>query len=312
MAGKPWIIAGPPITFAGAGGADHQDRRPILHSDVAVGAYEPRPGQQSDLRLQPGPGGRAVVQISSSDNRIDNTEILGGSGTAWPLRFAGGQAKASPTNPTYATGNSVNGLVLHDEAPRRADGFDFSFQEDATISNVRHIGSRRAVRRSKRDGDQLQLQPQPGDPEWDLRRITSPRPATTSRSATSPATGRGAPSTAATDRVIGQDNSRNITIDHEAMTAPGSLISATSQSGDTQQLFNRWSPWMPKSCLGRHDRKQQLYRNEAHLSRGRFDLAGHPRRYRGALEGRIRHWCPDFPFGRRVAAAPVAVVEGAA
>jgi hypothetical protein len=221
MAGKPWIIAGPAITFAGAGAATTRivDRS----STPTLLSVRTNHVQVNNLTFDSSqvPGGRAVVQISSSDNRIDNTEILGGSGTAWPLRFAGGQAKASPTNPTYATGNSVNGLVLHDEAPRRADGFDFSFQEDATISNVRHIGSRLGLYVDRNvTVTNYNYSPNPAIQSGTFGYyITPPGYDITISNFTT--NGQGGtigrlPQTASSSRI-----SRNITIDHEVMTAPG-------------------------------------------------------------------------------------------
>jgi len=87
-------------------------------------------------------GGHAVVTVTASYDGVDHCRILGGPGTSWPLRFAGGRGTASPSHPSYATGNSIDSLFLHDFAPGRNDGLDFSFQQDATLSNIRQIGSR--------------------------------------------------------------------------------------------------------------------------------------------------------------------------
>jgi len=87
-------------------------------------------------------GGGAVVLVTCSRVRILQDRILGGTSTAWPLRFAGGAGTATPVHPTYATGNVVNGLVLIDDPPPFDDGLDFSFQEDGSISNVTEYGSR--------------------------------------------------------------------------------------------------------------------------------------------------------------------------
>jgi hypothetical protein len=87
-------------------------------------------------------GGGPAVGISSSYNAVRHCSILGATGGSWPLRFAGGQGSAKPQEPSYATGNVVDDLVLHDTAPGRNDGLDFSFQQNATLSNVQHTGSR--------------------------------------------------------------------------------------------------------------------------------------------------------------------------
>jgi len=87
-------------------------------------------------------GGGAVVLVTTSHVTISHDEITGGPSTAWPLRFAGGKGTATPTDPTYATGNVVNGLDLTDDPPPDDDGLDFSFQEHGSISNVTENGSR--------------------------------------------------------------------------------------------------------------------------------------------------------------------------
>ncbi|MDQ2724023.1 MAG: hypothetical protein M3Y36_00775 [Actinomycetota bacterium] len=87
-------------------------------------------------------GGKAVVADSASFTTIHDSRILGGPGTSWPLRVNGGHGTAKPTQPTYATGNVVDHLYLHDTSPGQDDGLDFSFQQNATISNVQHLGSR--------------------------------------------------------------------------------------------------------------------------------------------------------------------------
>jgi Pectate lyase superfamily protein len=87
-------------------------------------------------------GGGPAVVVPASYVTVEHCRILGAMGGSWPLRFAGGHQSASPLHPSYATGNVVNDLILHDYAPGRNDGFDFSFQQNASISNVQHIGSR--------------------------------------------------------------------------------------------------------------------------------------------------------------------------
>jgi Pectate lyase superfamily protein len=87
-------------------------------------------------------GGGPALVVPASYVTVEHCRILGAVGGSWPLRFAGGHASASPLHPSYATGNMVNDLILHDYAPGRNDGLDFSFQQNARISNVQHTGSR--------------------------------------------------------------------------------------------------------------------------------------------------------------------------
>jgi hypothetical protein len=82
------------------------------------------------------------VVVPASYVTVEHCRILGAVGGSWPLRFAGGHASASPVHPSYATGNVINDMIMHDYAPGRNDGLDFSFQQNASISNVQHIGSR--------------------------------------------------------------------------------------------------------------------------------------------------------------------------
>jgi hypothetical protein len=67
--------------------------------------------------------------------------VLGG-----PNHFAiyyAGPKGAKPLAPLYNTGNVVNNLMLNELDCN--DGFSWSFQENSTISNVTHTGSRLAL-----------------------------------------------------------------------------------------------------------------------------------------------------------------------
>jgi hypothetical protein len=235
-AGKPWIVAGPAITFAGAGSAT---TRIVDRSSVPT-LLEVRTNHVtiSGLTFDSSQvqGGRAVVAISTSYNRVVNCQILGGQGTAWPLRFAGGKATATPTSPIYATGNSVDDLVLHDDAAHGADGLDFSFQEDGTISNVHHIGSRLGLYVDRNvTVVNYNYSPNPAQQEGTFGfYITPPGYGITINNFTT--SGQGGtvgriPKTASSTARI----SRNITIDHEVMTTPGFSI----YIGDVDNLVIR-------------------------------------------------------------------------
>ena len=70
-----------------------------------------------------------------------NTTILGG-----PNHFAiyyAGPKGAKPLAPLYNTGNVVNNLILNELDCN--DGFSWSFQQNSSITNVTHTGSRLAL-----------------------------------------------------------------------------------------------------------------------------------------------------------------------
>jgi hypothetical protein len=119
---------------------------------------------QTDL-IQ-GRGGKALLSVKADGSTVENLSLdthtnnagaafettannvtlqhcrATGSTTIWAVRFAGGGGTARPTAPTYATGNTVRDLILHDYAPGPDDGLDFSYQSHGTIDTVTHIGSR--------------------------------------------------------------------------------------------------------------------------------------------------------------------------
>ena len=84
-------------------------------------------------------GGGRRFSATASDVTLRHARVLGASGGSWPVRFAGAAGVARPQDPTYATGNSVKDLILHDAAPGKDDGLDFSFQENGSISDVQHM-----------------------------------------------------------------------------------------------------------------------------------------------------------------------------
>jgi hypothetical protein len=87
-------------------------------------------------------GGAGTVTVETTHSTIENCRIIGGPLTKWPLRFAGGEGKASPLHPSYMGNNTVDNLILSDDAPEPDDGLDFSFQENGTITDVQLSGSR--------------------------------------------------------------------------------------------------------------------------------------------------------------------------
>jgi Pectate lyase superfamily protein len=86
-------------------------------------------------------GGGAALFVQANDTSLLNTTILGG-----PNHFAiyyAGPKGAKPLAPLYNTGNVVNNLILNELDCN--DGFSWSFQENSSITNVTHTGSRLAL-----------------------------------------------------------------------------------------------------------------------------------------------------------------------
>lgn len=145
-----------------------------------------------------------------------------GDTTEWAVRFAGGQGTATPGNPSsYAVGNVVNDLVLHDYALPWNDGLDFSYQSHASISNVNHIGSRLGLYvDSYVTVTNYTFAPEPTLPSgWYGYYITSPGDHITITNFTS--SGQGGHIGTATP---GSSGSHDITIVNERMTSMGSRL----------------------------------------------------------------------------------------
>jgi hypothetical protein len=142
---KPLIIApGHGIRFQGAGSASSEIVKQAPRRHPTILRVEAPGTVISGIAFDSSgvSGGGAVVLVTCGHVSILQDRIMGGTSTAWPLRFAGGRGTATPVHPTYATGNVVNGLVLSDDPPPDDDGLDFSFQENGSISNVTEYGSR--------------------------------------------------------------------------------------------------------------------------------------------------------------------------
>ncbi len=85
--------------------------------------------------------GGAALFVQANDTSLLNTTILGG-----PNHFAiyyAGPKGAKPLAPSYNTGNVVNNLILNELDCN--DGFSWSFQQNSSITNVTHTGSRLAL-----------------------------------------------------------------------------------------------------------------------------------------------------------------------
>jgi hypothetical protein len=86
-------------------------------------------------------GGGAALFVQANDTSLLSTRVLGG-----PNHFAiyyAGPKGAKPSAPLYNTGNVVKDLELNELDCN--DGFSWSFQENSSITNVTHTGSRLAL-----------------------------------------------------------------------------------------------------------------------------------------------------------------------
>jgi hypothetical protein len=136
-----WAKHGGPVTIAGAGrdltfliqGPGGQDLLAVNADHSVV--------QDLSLDTHTYNGGTAFV---TNANYVTLQRCRAtGNNIHWAVRFAGGNGTATPANPSsYATGNVVNDLLLHDYALPQNDGLDFSFETHGSISNVNHVGSR--------------------------------------------------------------------------------------------------------------------------------------------------------------------------
>ena len=86
-------------------------------------------------------GGGAAIFLRANHTSLLRTRVLGGP-RAFAIYYAG-PATATHAVPTYNVGNTVDDLILNDLVCD--DGFSWSFQEDSSISNVVHTGSRLAL-----------------------------------------------------------------------------------------------------------------------------------------------------------------------
>ena len=130
---------GTAITIAGAGRDTTRLIQGVANKGLLLVKADGSTVQDLTLDAHEHDGGSAF-STSSSNVTLQRCRALGTRVRA--VRFAGGRGTASPTNPSYQSGNKVNDLILHDWAPGQNDGLDFSYQKDGTISNVRHTGSR--------------------------------------------------------------------------------------------------------------------------------------------------------------------------
>lgn len=129
-----------PITLQGAG----RDETFLIEGKANKGLLEVHIDHTvvEDLTLNTQEfGGGAALFVQANDTSFLNAAVLGG-----PNHFAiyyAGPKGAKPLAPLYNTGNVVNNLMLNELDCN--DGFSWSFQENSSISNVTHTGSRLAL-----------------------------------------------------------------------------------------------------------------------------------------------------------------------
>jgi hypothetical protein len=135
------VLMGPaPITLEGAG----RDSTYLVESHPGKGLLGVQTNgsvvESLTLDTQTHGGGVAIF-VRANNTRLLDSRVLGGSRT-FALYYAGPKG-AKPLAPTYNTGNSVDGLELNELDCN--DGFSWSFQENSTINNITHTGSRLAL-----------------------------------------------------------------------------------------------------------------------------------------------------------------------
>lgn len=135
------VIAGTsPITLQGAG----RDQTYLIEAKANKGLLGVHVDHAvvEDLTLDTQTnGGGAALFVQANDTSLLSTRVLGG-----PNHFAiyyAGPKGAKPASPLYNTGNVVKDLELNELDCN--DGFSWSFQQNSSITNVAHTGSRLAL-----------------------------------------------------------------------------------------------------------------------------------------------------------------------
>ena len=129
-----------PVTLMGAG----RDSTDLIEAETNKGLL----GVHADgsviegltLDTQTSNGGAAIF-VQANNVKFLHSRVLGGQ-THFAIYYAG-PAGAKPAAPSYNTGNSIDDLDLNELDCN--DGFSWSFQEQSSISNVTHTGSRLAL-----------------------------------------------------------------------------------------------------------------------------------------------------------------------
>jgi hypothetical protein len=92
--------------------------------------------QDLTFNTQTNDGGHGIG-VGANDTLVQRVAVY--SGTLTFGIYYPGPPKAHPGNGLHSEGNVLNDIILNDQL--QGDGFSFSFQDDASISNVVHTGS---------------------------------------------------------------------------------------------------------------------------------------------------------------------------
>ncbi len=135
------IIAGTvPVTLRGAGRDVTSLIETVPHKGLLSVRTDGTAVEDVTLDTQTNDGGAAIF-VQANNTLLEHARVLGGA-HAFAIYYAG-PSGARRSAPTYNVGNVVNDLDLNDEICD--DGFSWSFQEDSSISDVNHVGSRLAL-----------------------------------------------------------------------------------------------------------------------------------------------------------------------
>jgi hypothetical protein len=133
-----------PVTLLGGGRdvtklVEHVRNKPLLSVRVDNTVID---GLTLDTQTY---DGRGSIGVQANNTLFQRSRVIGGD--LWFAVFYMGPAGASPSNPTYNTGNRVIDISVDDQIMN--DGFSFSYQDHGLIQNVTHHGSRLAVYKDK-------------------------------------------------------------------------------------------------------------------------------------------------------------------
>ena len=126
-----------PITFEGASEDTAILMETTTRKDLLSVKCNGTTIEDLTLNTQQYNGGHGLG-IGASYTTAEDLQVLTGSET-FGIYYPGGP-KARPDDPVYDYGNVVSNIILNDHL--KGDGWSFSFQYGASITNVHHTGSR--------------------------------------------------------------------------------------------------------------------------------------------------------------------------
>jgi hypothetical protein len=126
-----------PITLAGAGRGSTKLVEMTYRKDLLSIRCDGTTVQDLTFDTQTHTGGHGIGD-GASDTLVQRVAVYSGTKT-FGIYYMGPPG-AHPGDGLYDQGNVLNDIILNDEV--KSDGFSFSFQKNAAISNVVHTGSR--------------------------------------------------------------------------------------------------------------------------------------------------------------------------